>query len=322
MGFKVSVIMVFTIIILFSSCVQAEESFTEHNIYFELSVDGFFGLENHGPSGFGEFRDDLEESGYYVRDNFLESNDLGSISKTALGSSDIYVLINLKRSISTDEQEALGEYVQEGGNIIVICDSPESVPYTNQVLQQFNLSFEQRVILCPKIILNNRTFHFDYAIPLNESLSDKSASSISEGRDSTRIDATYEPDKSQSNNYETSPIFISKPVEEGKVVAIGTKEFLKNDRYAQDKEIWYHVQDILSKDMVSSELILTPFELRIPIDDTEFADTTFVVNYQLRSINKSTGSEELIKNVTLSLEYNPSMTVDNLSQNRLIELLN
>lgn len=173
-----------------------------------------------------------------------------------------------------------------------------------------------------KIILNNRTFHFDYAIPLNESLSDKSASSISEGRDSTRIDATYEPDKSQSNNYETSPIFISKPVEEGKVVAIGTKEFLKNDRYAQDKEIWYHVQDILSKDMVSSELILTPFELRIPIDDTEFADTTFVVNYQLRSINKSTGSEELIKNVTLSLEYNPSMTVDNLSQNRLIELLN
>ncbi|MEZ5335172.1 MAG: DUF4350 domain-containing protein [Methanolobus sp.] len=281
-------------------------------------------MDNEGSAGFSEMVEDIEDSGYIVRDNFMDNSNLGFISEEELQTTDIFVIINPRRDFSSDEIELIYNFVNDGGNLIVICDSLGSVNTTNQLLGQFALAFSNEVILNPEVSFNASKKTFNYAVPLATTNSNTYHTVDSE--ELWRINCSQKLSEDTELPYENRTLMLIKKPSEGTVTILGTKEFLKNDRYQQDKGIWHYILAILTRDSTPSCIILNPFEIQLPANNPEFFNTTFIIHYEISSLNELTGEEELVRKVDLSFAINPSLTfagssgIENISEESYEEI--
>ena len=285
----------------FISGVQASTDAEQYDIFFDISGEGFFGLLNDGPSGFTEMVEDIEDLGYDINDNFMTNSNLGFISKNTLRKADIFIVINPKRDFADDEKVALYDFVEDGGNLIVICDSLSSINTTNQLLEHFGIAFRKEIILNPEINFNGSNMTFNYAVPFSDNSSHLSQT---DSEELFHINCSQQSNRNTKAVHENNTIMLTKGWSEGKITFLGTKEFLKNERYQQNKELWHYTLNVLTKSFDPSYIVFDPFEIQIPINDPEFFNTTFFIDYQVSSLNEFTGKEELIKKVNLSFEVN------------------
>jgi len=231
-------------------------------IFFDISTQGFFGLETDGPAGFNRFKQDIEDLGYSIDDNFASNKNLGFISNSTLNERDTIVVINPKRSLGNNEISDLNEFIENGGNLIVICDSLDSIYPANQILGVFDISFKREYLLDTKIgILKNKTINLKYSIPVEYRGSDRDNLFTIKGTASFSKDVLLETEQYEQ---EKTILMVSKK-SKGKVIALGSKEPLTNHRYSENKELVYLILQIIESDdiILKPEVIYTPSKLEI-----------------------------------------------------------
>ncbi|AKB24322.1 hypothetical protein MSMTP_0853 [Methanosarcina sp. MTP4] len=267
---KRSVILILTILLIPSPVIAGGVG--ENHIFFDLSTEGFFGLQSRGPAGFSELAEDLESFGYIVNDNFMSNSNFGYLAEPSLHESDIVVIINPKRSLDNIETLYLMNFVENGGNLIVICDSPDSVFNSNLILDPYDIYFKREYLLNTHVnISSNKSINLGYSIPLDEwevytghpkefdenPLRLKGISEVSRDLFSEEISG------------EEYTILMAKNFQQGKVIALGNKDFLTNYRFNENKELLYFILNYIEcEDEEGMQgLSYNPSELYIPLKD-------------------------------------------------------
>ncbi|WP_406657581.1 DUF4350 domain-containing protein [Methanolobus sp. ZRKC2] len=253
------------IVLISTACASTEQR--QSIIFVDISGGGFFGLNNNGPAGFSTMVENTEDLGYVIDDNFMANSNLGFISKTSLKQVDIYVIINTKRDFADDEKAALYDFVENGGNLIVICDSLNSIDATNRLLKQFDVAFSKEIILNPKINFNDSNMTFNYAVPITKIDSHIYRTiDFEDSEELFRINSSRQARRGNETKDENTTIVLAKRVSEGNIAIFGTKEFLKNNRYEQDKVIWHSTLNALTWNFDEhSTVMLEAFEIQIPV---------------------------------------------------------
>lgn len=223
-------------------------------ILFDCSTEGFPGFENQGPAGFSLFKAHLEESGYVVDDTISQKKNLGAISRSTLSGYSAIFIVNPLRTLSRSEVNLLTSFVENGGTLVVICDSPEARSPANLVLQKFDLSFQQEVLLNTRInaLLNGAVVQC--AIPVVYGPDDElepfpryewvEPDRLAAIPDAMNLSSVYTLNGSADRVYDLVTgaecyggeriLMAVVPASNGTVIALGTKELLTNYRYSED----------------------------------------------------------------------------------------
>lgn len=229
------------LIVLSSGPVSSQYQQNGEKIFFELSTGGFFGLREEGPAGFSEFKRDAYRMGFSVDDNFMSDKSLDSISGSTMNS-DTIVIVNPMRELEGDEVNMLNNYVENGGNLLVICDSLDSVYYANRILESFGVLFEHEYLLDTRIdVMRNESIELEFAIP------------VEPGEFTVNGTANYSRDLflDREEYNKKKPVLSAVEYGGGKVVALGSKESFMNQNYDKEKEFVNLVLHLLVSDDVS-----------------------------------------------------------------------
>ncbi|WP_440956356.1 DUF4350 domain-containing protein [Methanosarcina sp. Mfa9] len=291
----------------------------ENHIFFDLSTEGFFGLQNRGPAGFSELAEDLESLGYVVNDNFMSNSNFGYLAESRLHESDIVVIINPGRSLGNIETLDLMNFVENGGNLIVICDSPDSVFNSNLILDPYDIYFKREYLLDTHVnISSNKSINLSYSIPLDEwEVNTGYQKKFDENP--LRLKGISEVSRdlfSEVSYGEEHTILMAKNFQQGKVIALGNKDFLTNYRFNENKELLYFILNYIEcedEDGIQG-LSYNPSELHIPLKDGKIS----FVGLSLENKNNKSAAyvsveiPEVLKDVVVPVESNFTIGPDEI----------
>lgn len=242
-------------------------------IYFDMSTRGFPGFDNQGPAGFSVWKSDLVASGHSVDDTLSLDKSLGTLAHIDLLNYDVFVIVNPLRETTEDEREQITSFVNEGGSLVVICDTPAAIHGANLILQKYNISFKQEIHLNTKIDALPGTPSVNTAIPLNygtvpvpgadhkqELLPryewvepdgharphtiNQSSVYFMHGTSNHAFDLATGMEASAGEEI----LVMAAPVSEGAVIALGTKELLTNYRYDEGRHLVEHLMAFIEDD--------------------------------------------------------------------------
>ena len=304
----VIVFIVFIVLLVLIPVASGNSQINHSKIFFDLSTQGFFGLETDGPAGFNRFKQDIEDLGYSIDDNFASNKNLGFISKSTLDERDTIVVINPKRSLEIYESSDLNEFIENGGNLIVICDSLDSIYPANQILSISDISFKREYLLDTKIgILKNKTINLKYSIPVEYSGSDRDNLFTINGTANFSKDILLETEQYEQEK----TILIASQKGKGKVIALGSKEPLTNHIYSEDKELVYLILRIIESDDITlkPEVTYTPLTLEIPfVEDKVSVKILILENTGKNSVSVSIVVPEIFEEVLVPIESTISLS--------------
>jgi len=308
------VFIVFIVLLVLIPVASGNSQINHSKIFFDLSTQGFFGLETDGPAGFNRFKQDVEDSGYSIDDNFASNKNLGFISKSTLDKSDTIVVINPKRSLKKHEISNLNEFIENGGSLIVICDSLDSIYHANQILDPFDISFKREYLLDTKIgIIKNKTINLKYSIPVEYRGSDRDSLFTINGTANFSKDILLETEQYEQEK----TILIAGQKSKGKVIALGSKEPLTNHRYNENKELVYLILQITESADITrkTEVIYSPSKLDILLVDRKVSIKTLTLenkgkNLVSVSIVVPEIFEEILVPVESTISLGPEETID------------
>ena len=109
-------------------------------IIFDNSV-GFFGIEDDGSVGLSTLRWELESEGFEVIDNLEMLVNADTITKTLLNRTDVLIIVNPKRCLDWEEMDLIKDFVEGGGKLLLISDTPESSANMNAFSSRFGVEF-------------------------------------------------------------------------------------------------------------------------------------------------------------------------------------
>jgi hypothetical protein len=221
-------------------------------IFFDCSTQGFPGFENQGPAGFSAFKTHLEESGCRVDDTISRGENLGVISSSTLSGYDTVFIVNPLRTLSRSEIDQLTSFAENGGTLVVVCDSPKARTPANLILQRFDLSFQRELLLNTKVNALPSSPVVQCAIPLGYGPDNELEPlpryewvepdwlAIPHATNQTRT-CTLNGTAGRSYDLLTGTeryggervLMVAIPASNGTVIALGTKELLTNYRYAE-----------------------------------------------------------------------------------------
>lgn len=121
------------------TCVSADIA-NKGTVIFDSST-GFFGTEDESSVGLGTLRDELEFGGYGVRDNMEMRVRADIITKGLIERAHILILINPNRRFEREEIALIKDFVAEGGKLLLITDTPESLINMNKLSKRFGAEF-------------------------------------------------------------------------------------------------------------------------------------------------------------------------------------
>jgi len=109
-------------------------------IIFDNSA-GFFGIEDDSSVGLSTLRWELESEGFEVTDNLGMQEKADTITERLLSRADVLIIVNPNRYLDWDETDLIRDFVEEGGNLLLISDTPESSAYMNAFSRRFGVEF-------------------------------------------------------------------------------------------------------------------------------------------------------------------------------------
>lgn len=305
---KRSVILIL-IILLIPSPVMADGG--ENHIFFDLSTEGFFGIQNRGPAGFSELAEDLESLGYVVNDNFMSNSNFGYLAELRLQESDIVIIINPRRSLDNIETFELLNYVENGGNLIVICDSPDSVFDSNLILDPYDIYFKREYLFNTHVnISSNKSINLGYSIPLEEwEVNTGYPKKFDENPLKLKGNSEVSRDLFSEARYgEEHTILMAKNFQKGKIIALGNKDFLTNYRFNENKELLYFILNYIEyEDNEGMQgFSYKPSELYIPLKDGKisFVGLALENKNNKSAVYGSVEIPEILKDVVVPTENN------------------
>ncbi|MCQ1536901.1 DUF4350 domain-containing protein [Methanosarcina sp. KYL-1] len=325
---KRSIFLIFIIFLIPSPVIAGSEE--GNHIFFDLSTKGFFGLQNSGPAGFSELAGGLESLGYVVNDNSMTNSNFGYLAESNLQESDLVVIINPKRSLENTETSNLMNFVENGGNLIVICDSPESIFNSNLILDPYDIYFKREYLLNTHVnISKNKSVNLGCSIPLEEWKVYTESTAFEENP--FRLNGSSEISKDlffeEERIGEEHTILMAKNFRQGKVIALGNKDFLTNYRFNENRELLYLVLNYIESEdnEEMQELSYRPSEFSIPFKDGKIS----FVEFSLENKNNKSpvyGSieiPEILRDVVVPFESNFTIGPgENLDLNFLCRNLN
>jgi len=129
-----------TTIALNNEDINNEDINNKETIVFDNST-GFFGMENEGPLGLSTLRDELEFKGYNVKDNIEMGLNADTITKDLINEAHILILINSDRRFKREEIALIKDFVANGGKLLLVTDTPESLTNMNKLARRFGAEF-------------------------------------------------------------------------------------------------------------------------------------------------------------------------------------
>lgn len=255
------------LIIFFLGPVSSQNQQPEKKLFFELSTGGFFGLREEGKAGFSEFKRDVQRRGFSVDDNLISNKPLGWMSPSITEESDTIVIVNPMRKLQDYEINMLKGYVENSSSLLVICDTLDSVYYSNQILEVFGVQFKKEYLLDTKIdVIRNETINLKFSIPI-------------EHCGDFAVNGTAECSKNLitgTEAYNKERIILSATeYGEGKVIALGSKEPFMNQNYDKEKEFVHLVLQLLESDVsLKPKINITPSKLEIILVNQKASLTT------------------------------------------------
>lgn len=245
-----------SLIIFFLGPASSQNQKPEKEIFFELSTGGFFGLREEGEAGFSEFKRDAQSRGFSVSDNLISDKALGWMSPSITEESDTIVIVNPMRELQDYEINMLEGFVGNGSNLLVICDSLDSIYYSNQILEVFGVQFKKEYLLDTKVdVIGNETINLKFSIPVEHY-----------GEFAVNGTAEYSKDLiTETEGYNKKRTILSATeYGEGKVIALGSKEPFMNHNYDKQKGFVHLVLHLLESDIsLKPKINITPSKLEI-----------------------------------------------------------
>lgn len=109
-------------------------------IVFDNSV-GFYGIDSEGSLGLSILKEELEFEGFDVTDNLHMKVESAKVTDALVGRANILVLVNPTRRFETEEIDLIKDFVENGGKLILVSDTPESARYMNGLSRKFGGEF-------------------------------------------------------------------------------------------------------------------------------------------------------------------------------------
>ena len=109
-------------------------------IIFDNSV-GFFGIDDDRSVGLSTLRWELEFEGFEVSDNLEMQEKADTITKKLLNRTDVLIIVNPKRCLDWEETDLIIDFVEGGGKLLLISDTPESSANMNAFSSRFGVEF-------------------------------------------------------------------------------------------------------------------------------------------------------------------------------------
>ena len=109
-------------------------------IIFDNSV-GFFGIDDDSSVGLSTLSWELESVGFEVSDNLEMQEKADTISEKLLNRSDVLIIVNPNRYLGWVETDLIRDFVEGGGKLLLISDTPESSEKMNAFSRRFGVEF-------------------------------------------------------------------------------------------------------------------------------------------------------------------------------------
>lgn len=213
-------------------------------VLFDQTLLGFPGFDNQGPAGFSDLKNFLEKSGFNVMDSVSKRINFGIITDVVLKKANYYFIVNPMRVPNANEIDLLSSYVTKGGNLFLICDSPEAINNSNMIAKKYGLSFQNEQLEGVNLSFLQNSPQVNRAIPLAFGGDDTSYEWIDEYslepsykkymNSSIILNATAEHSHDLVNGTENNAgeRIVLANIQEGKgsVTALGTSELFTNNR--------------------------------------------------------------------------------------------
>ncbi len=110
------------------------------SVVFDTST-GFFGIDSQSSVGMSTLRDELMLEGFDAADNVLMNIEADEITDRLLKRSNVLVLVNPNREFSEKEKDLVKNFVENGGKLLLVSDTPESAEYMNDLSMIFGAEF-------------------------------------------------------------------------------------------------------------------------------------------------------------------------------------
>lgn len=203
-------------------------------IVFDTST-GFFGIDSESSVGMSLLRDELMLEGFDATDNVLMNIEGDEITNSLISRSNVLVLVNPNREFNKNEINLIKNFVNDGGKLLLVSDSPESSEYMNDISKIFGGEFLGYYSLGygPAVTTNNENFssagvntlYLITPIPIKVLEPDISISARTLAREwFSRWELSGEVIKEGD-----FMIFAGKSYGKGKVAFLGDKDILLND---------------------------------------------------------------------------------------------
>jgi hypothetical protein len=109
-------------------------------IIFDNSV-GFFGIEDDSSVGLSTLRWELEFEGFEVTDTLEMQEKADTITSRLLNRTDVLIIMNPTRYLDWEETDLIRDFVEAGGKLLLISDTPESSAKMNAFSRRFGVKF-------------------------------------------------------------------------------------------------------------------------------------------------------------------------------------
>ena len=102
---------------------------------------GFFGIEDDSSVGLSTLRWELESEGFEVTDNLEMQVNADTITERLLNRTDVLIIVNPNRYLDWEETDLIKDFVEAGGKLLLISDTPESSANMNAFSSRFGVEF-------------------------------------------------------------------------------------------------------------------------------------------------------------------------------------
>lgn len=186
------------------------------------STSGFFGLESDARSGFMYLKFELEKTGFSVTDTVgMRGNSL-QIDGSDLKRAKVFVIVNPIREFSFSEIDALIDFVNKGGKLLIICDNPRYIENANRIAGVFGGKFTNLYI--ERVEIPSYGAELKSSVPLQ--VEDASFTVNVTTWASRWIDQFIIGEEKYYGDY---TVFATKKVGKGIVAFLGDKDFMTNE---------------------------------------------------------------------------------------------
>ncbi|MBO8180432.1 MAG: hypothetical protein H0Z19_08140 [Archaeoglobus sp.] len=185
------------------------------------STSGFFGLESDARSGFMYLKFELEKSGFSVTDTISLRGNSVQIDGSDLKRAKVFVIVNPIREFSFSEIDALTDFVNNGGKVLIICDDPRYIGNANRIAGVFGGKFTSLYIERAEIPQYGAELKSSVPLQVEDaSFTVNVTTWASEWLDLFKI--------GKEKHYENYTVFATKKVGKGVVAFLGDRDFMTN----------------------------------------------------------------------------------------------